>query len=126
MASVAVPAAAAVAATAPASSLAPGADVPAAAGAYGYVDPAALVAGGGPVVAGACGPAALDVTGTTDNCFELLNASGDRAMWCGFDLQFFNGLPYLYWDRRWRHVRGPSPRTHPYHQATHWREPYEP
>ena len=126
LASVVVPAAAAVAATAPVSSPAPGADVPAAAAAYGYAYPAALVAGAGPVVAGACVPAALDLTGNTDNFFELLNASGDRAMWCGFELQFFNGLPYLYWDRRWWHVRGPSPRTHPYHQATHWWEPYEP
>ena len=103
LASVVVPAAAAVAATAPVTSPAPGADVP-----------------------GAGVPAALDLTGNTDNFFELLNASGDRAMWCGFELKFFNGLPYLYWDRRWWHARGPSPRTHPYHQATHWWEPYEP
>ena len=57
---------------------------------------------------------------------QLLNASGDRAMWRGFELQFFNGQPYFYGDRQWWLARGPSPRTHPYNQATHWWEPYEP
>ena len=57
---------------------------------------------------------------------QLFNASGDRATWCGFELQFYNGQPYFYWDRQWWLARGPSPRTHPYNQATHWWEPYEP
>jgi hypothetical protein len=78
--SVAVPAAAAVAAAVAVSSAAPGANVPAASVAYGYVDPAALAAGGAPAVvavspsaaasapppAAACGPAALDVDGNAD------------------------------------------------------------
>jgi hypothetical protein len=64
-----------------------------------------------------------DVAGTF---FALINASGDRAMWCCFELQFFNGQPYFYWDMQWWFVRGPSPRIHPYNQATHWWVPYKP
>ena len=103
--SVAVPAVAAVAAAVSVFSAAPGADVPAVAVAYGYVEPV----GGGPAVvavsasaaasapppAAASAPAALVVDWNVDGCSSSSTQAG-------------------------------TGQCDPYNQARHWREPYEP